>query len=151
MAKQPISKLTSGINRCTLAYVDRALQRYRLGSGTYPVLLCLQSRGGINQNRLSEELSVDKAWTARAVKHLCDLGYVEKEADPLDSRACRLSLTEQGRDLVPRIRAVLGKWNELLGEGLDEEERDCADRCLGRIWENAKRYRAAGTQGDDRT
>lgn len=149
MKQNLIVKSMGSINRCAMSYLDRALGGLGLGGGSYPVLLCLASNGDLNQNRLSEELSVDKAWIARMVRRLTSLGYLEKRPDPEDARACLLSLSGAGRDAVPRIRAALGAWNALLCEGMDPAELAIVDRCLNTLAENARRYRSAETQGEN--
>ncbi len=142
MNQTMILKSAGFISRGSMSYLDRALREFGLGSGTYPALLCLGAHGPINQSRLSEELAVDKAWTTRAVRRLLSLGYVAKRTDPADSRACLLSISEKGRDVVPRVKEELRRWNALLCEGLDPEDLALVDRCLAAIAENARRHRS---------
>ncbi len=56
------------IDRSSQGYLDEALKKYELSSGTYPFILALYDNEGINQNALSECVKVDKALSARAIK-----------------------------------------------------------------------------------
>lgn len=58
------------IDRASQGYLDEALKKYELSSGTYPFILVLYDNEGINQNALSEYVKVDKALSARAIKSL---------------------------------------------------------------------------------
>lgn len=137
-----ISRLTNGIYRCTQRYLDRTFARYGLSSGTYPILLSLDLHAGASQNRMADEIGVDKAMVARSVRKLVDLGYVDRRADADDSRAVKLSLSAKGRSVVPVLRAELARWNDLIAEGLSEDELSVVREGLSRIFENARKYRS---------
>lgn len=137
----PITKLTNGIYRITLAHTSEVFKKYSLGAGTYPFLLTLYNNEGISQNQVSKMLSVDKALSARVIKNLVNLGYVRKEANREDSRACRLYLTDKAKAIIPEMKEELNKWNDIMGQSLSEEEKDILVNLLDKILTNAKHYR----------
>ncbi len=63
-----LNKYIAMIDRSSQGYLDEALKKYELSSGTYPFILALYDNEGINQNALSECVKVDKALSARAIK-----------------------------------------------------------------------------------
>lgn len=65
-----LNKYIAMIDRASQSYLDEALKKYELSSGTYPFILALYDNEGINQNALSEYVKVDKALSARAIKSL---------------------------------------------------------------------------------
>ncbi len=139
--RTPLTKLVNRIYRYTQAYTNEVLEKYRLGSGTYPFLLSLWVQEGVNQNQISKELNIDKAMSARAIKRLIELGYIKKVDDRKDSRAFNLYLTEKARAVVPAVKDELRVWNEMITEGLDEDGKEQVIDLLGRILENAKAYK----------
>lgn len=138
--KVPLTKLANSLYRCTQAYANEVLAKYRLSSGTYPLLLVLYKKEGINQSQVSRELSIDKAMSARAIKSLIKLGYLKKEDDTEDSRAHKLFLTHKAREIIPDILSSLDKWNIAISEGLSNEEKEQMVNSLSKVLKNAKTY-----------
>ena len=65
---------------------------------------------------------------SRTVGQLCDIGYVERAADPDDGRLVRLSLTGAGRSVVERERAHRDAWMVARLEGLTDADREALRR-----------------------
>ena len=136
-----ITKLTNMIYRCSQSHTNEVLKELQLGSGTYPFLLMLNENEGINQNRISKELNVDKAMSARTVKQLTALGYIKKEVDREDSRAYNLFLTDKAKAVIPKLKEELRVWNESITECLSEEEKSSLMELLSKVLEHAKACR----------
>ncbi|MDP4146423.1 MAG: MarR family winged helix-turn-helix transcriptional regulator [Bacillota bacterium] len=134
-------RLMNKIYRCTQVYTDEALEKFQLSSGTYPYLMVLSRCEGISQKQISKELNVDKAMSARVIKKLIELGYVEKQEDEKDCRACKLFLTDKAKSIVPEIKNDINKWIGFITEGFDEEENEFVADYLEKVLFNAKRYR----------
>jgi DNA-binding MarR family transcriptional regulator len=139
--RKPLTMLTGIIYRSTQAYTNEVLGKFNLGSGTYLYLLTLFRKEGINQNQISKELVVDKALSARAIKKLIDLEYIRKEADPEDSRAYKLYLTEKAKKIIPDIKMELNKWNDMITQSLSEQEKDNIIDLLSIVLRDTKNYR----------
>lgn len=134
-------KFINTISRITQAYTDEALKKYNLSSGTYPFLFVLYKMEGISQNKISKELCIDKAASARAIKKLIELEYIKKEEDKEDSRAYKLFLTEKGKILVPKIHREINGWINLITAGIDEVEQEKLIKALDIVLINAKQYK----------
>jgi DNA-binding MarR family transcriptional regulator len=91
-----------------------------LQPASYLMLTHLASEGPQRSSVMSERFNVDKGAISRQVQHLCDLGLLERERDPLDGRA---SLISASSDAVLRMEAVnrdrrtwlegqLAEWSE---------------------------------------
>lgn len=139
--KPALTKLANNLYRCTQAYANEVLAKYKLSSGTYPYLLTLYGNEGINQNQISKELNIDKAMSARAIKKLIELGYLQKKEDHEDSRAYKLYLTESGKKIIPAVKGELHRWNEMITEGLTPQEEEQMKDLLNKVLENAERGR----------
>lgn len=134
-------KFNSKIFRYTQSYMDDALRKFQLSTGLYPFLLMLNENEGINQNKISRELNVDKAMSARTIKKLIELGYLSKIGDEYDSRAYKLYLTEKARNVIPQIIEERRKWINCITEGLDEQEKIVLVKLLGKVLNNAIKYK----------
>ncbi|MBV7273235.1 MarR family winged helix-turn-helix transcriptional regulator [Clostridium thailandense] len=134
-------KLTNSIYRCTQGYIDKKLEKYNLTVGTYPYLLVLNRMGGISQNEISRELSVDKAMSARTIKKLIELGYIEKKENKEDIRAYKLYITEKAKEIIPEILEIIEEWIEILVQGNEKEKIEASIEFLENVLENGKKFK----------
>lgn len=132
-----IGRQISILYRLGQSYIGKRLEQYNIGSGQYIFLLILYRHSGISQEELSSHLRIDKATTAKAVKKLETLGYVERRADPKDKRAYELYITDKAEEIRPQVQAAMKSWRNLLTTGLDENEIKVANTLLAKMTENA--------------
>lgn len=130
-------KFVNTISRITQSYTDEVMVKLNLTSGTYPFLLVLYRKEGINQNEISRELNVDKAMSARSIKKLIDLEYIEKKEDEKDSRAYKLYLTEKGRAIVPEIKKEIQQWIKIITKDLSKDEEALLEEMLSKVLSRA--------------
>lgn len=136
--KVNLIKLINQLYRYTQCHIDEVLTKFNLSSGTYPFLLVLNNKEGVSQNFISKELSVDKSMSARAIKRLLELGYVKKEENETDCRACKLFLTDKAKKIIPDIITEINNWiDEITGE-LNNEEKERVISFLDNILSRAK-------------
>ncbi|NOZ51114.1 MAG: MarR family transcriptional regulator [Chloroflexi bacterium] len=69
------------------------------------------------------QLGVSNAAASQLVHGLVQMGYVEREEDPHDRRAKRLSLTPAGRVLIEQGIDARSRWLEGLAEALTPEQQ----------------------------
>lgn len=123
-------KLNSKIYRNIQIYLNKALKKYDLSSGSCPYLFILENNEGISQNKMSKEIGNDKAMSARTITKLIELGYVYKEQDEQNSRAYNLYLTEKAKEIIPGIRKEIQAMMNVVTEELTEEEMQITLRSL---------------------
>jgi DNA-binding MarR family transcriptional regulator len=92
-----------------------------LQPASYLMLTYLASDGPQRSSVMSERFNVDKGAISRQVQHLCDLGLLEREPDPVDGRAMLISASA---DAVRRM------------EGVDRDRRDWLEGQLAEWSEN---------------
>lgn len=91
-----------------------------LQPASYLMLTYLADQGPSRSSVLSEKFNVDKGAISRQVQHLCELGLLVREPDPVDGRAMLVSASP---DAVRRLEAVdqdrrrwlegqLAEWSE---------------------------------------
>ncbi|SHK28990.1 DNA-binding transcriptional regulator, MarR family [Clostridium cavendishii DSM 21758] len=133
-----LTKYMSMIYRASQGYLDNRLREYNLTSGTYPFILGIYDNEGISQNELSEYVKVDKSLSARAIKKLIELGYVEKIINSEDSRAYKLYLTESAKEVVPKLLNELDGWVNIITKGLTNEQKETSEILLENMYLNVK-------------
>lgn len=88
--------------------------------GGIGVLVTLENTGPSRQVDLAAQLCITASALSRHVTELAAAGYITRDADPDDGRATLIHVTDQGRDLLQRIREshatglqdVLAEWSE---------------------------------------
>lgn len=136
-----LTKHMAMIYRASQGYLDSKLKEYNLTSGTYPFILAIYDNEGISQNELSEYVKVDKSLSARAIKKLIELGYVEKIINSEDSRAYKLYLTDSAKEIVPKILNELNGWLDIITKDLTNEQKKTAEILLENMYLNIKEFK----------
>ena len=88
-----------------------------LQPASYLMLTYLASSGPQRSSVMSERFGVDKGAISRQVQHLCDLGLLIREPDPVDGRATLISASP---DAVRRMQSVDRDRRRWLEEQLAE-------------------------------
>jgi DNA-binding MarR family transcriptional regulator len=135
--KDSVAKWISVLHRQFQIYLNRELKEYDINSSEYIFLVNLYEKDGISQEKLSANLFINKAATARAISRLESIGYVQRNRDPLDSRAYLVTLTAKGMEMRNFIKTKLTYWTQTISEGLTEEEADDMIRKIKRMSANA--------------
>lgn len=134
MAKEPIGKLISYLQRQNQKILVKNLVPYGLGSGgQHSFLKLILNRPGVTQEQLTNELKFDKATTARSVKQLENSGYIERRADPNDRRSHLLYPTPKALEFSPILQSILDEFNKTLVRNLTNEEVDQLRNLLQKI------------------
>ncbi|HEX3605278.1 MAG TPA: MarR family transcriptional regulator [Candidatus Dormibacteraeota bacterium] len=81
----------------------------------YLLLRTLEDGGPLSIHSLAERVGLDGSTVTRQVAALVEDGLAERSPDPADRRACRVSPTQRGRDLM---REVQGRRRERMEEAL---------------------------------
>ncbi|MBT2472931.1 MarR family transcriptional regulator [Streptomyces sp. ISL-66] len=106
--------------------VDRAIGPLGLTHAQYSLLASLldmqQARQQPSQRQLADHTGLEPLYVSKLARALEAAGLVARTPDPADTRAVRLSLTDQGREVTHRaIEIVQQRMDELLAPtgGLD--------------------------------
>jgi DNA-binding MarR family transcriptional regulator len=139
MQNEPMNliMLNSKLYRSTQSYLDRALKKYDLSSGSFRYLFILEKNEGICQNRVSEQIGNDKAMSTRIIAKLIKLEYVVRNEDKKDSRAYNLYLTEKAKCILPKIKEEIALLIDIITQDLTEEEKQITLTSLKKILDKA--------------
>ncbi|WP_053661314.1 MarR family transcriptional regulator [Streptomyces sp. MMG1121] len=75
-----------------------------LESSAYGLLIRLDELGGQRATELAAYIGVGKATMSRQLRALEELGLIAREPDPADGRAWLVTLTDEGRGRVGKVR-----------------------------------------------
>jgi len=134
---ESIAKWISVLHRQFQIYLNRELKDYDINSSEYIFLVNLYEEDGVSQEKLSASLFIDKAATARAIRRLEQLGYVNRKRDPNDSRSNLVTLTSKGMEMKKFIKSKLTYWTETISEGFTPEEAEDLLRKIKHMSRNA--------------
>jgi DNA-binding MarR family transcriptional regulator len=132
-----IGKWISVLHRQFQIYLNRELRNHDINSSEYIFLVNLYEKDSISQEKLSSNLFLNKAATARAIGRLEELGYVQRTRDPFDSRAYLVTLTAKGLEMRSFIKSKLAYWTRTITAGLTAEETDDMIRKIKQMSTNA--------------
>ena len=136
-----ITRWISISERCAMLYRMQAFKDIDLlpSQHTYIYYLCNHS-DGINQDMLAKKVYVNKSNVARNIKALEEAGYVRRVINEDDKRAYKVYPTDKAFIVLPLIKEAMGKFNEVLTEGLTENEKEMLETLLKKVANNASSY-----------
>lgn len=148
--EKSIGRLITLLARKSQIYLGNVLSKYDLTAAEQPFFMALQRYEGITQEELTAVVCVDKAVTTRVVRSLEEKGYLIRLQDEKDRRQNRIYPTKKAKQLAPEVREELGKFNDMLTEGIDTGSRELICRTLLQMEENltnTKKIKDEQTEG----
>jgi DNA-binding MarR family transcriptional regulator len=131
-----------------------------LDRADYGVLVRIDEAAPVRMTDLAESLGIDISTVSRHVRGLERSGLVQRTGDPDDQRASRLSLSEEGQDVLRRVRRtrqeamrrLLAEWSEADRAQLAQLIVRLSDEMdsLGQVVSSSADTRAPVTSGSGR-
>jgi DNA-binding MarR family transcriptional regulator len=121
-------------------YLAKELEPYGIGTGQFFFLISLFHKDGILQEELANCLKIDKGTTARAINKLVSAGYVVKEPNKNDLRSNYVCLTDKGKSFQPILETILTNWNDIISNGISENQVILANQLLEKMATNATEH-----------
>lgn len=121
-----MSELTHNITdiaRCAAQYRTEELAPLGLKAchGSYLSVIC--ACPGITQDQLARRIFINKSNVARQLTILEEEGFVARRSCTEDKRAMRVYPTDKALEVLPKINAILVRWEEYLTQDLSEKEK----------------------------
>ena len=95
---------------------------WKISNTELRLLSTLEAGTALTIAEISRRALIDQAWVSRSVQALAERRLVQRQKDPQDSRATRVTLTPRGREILDQSRPYAQWSEELLLKGVDEEQ-----------------------------
>ncbi|ALS22536.1 MarR family winged helix-turn-helix transcriptional regulator [Paenibacillus naphthalenovorans] len=118
------------------SYIKKQLAPYNLAPEQNLVMMLLWEKDGLTQNEIAELLVKDKTNVARMLFNLEQKGFIRRACPKNDRRSLIVYLTEEGKQLGNHIIPLTEKFNELVKNGITNEELKELKRILTKISHN---------------
>jgi DNA-binding MarR family transcriptional regulator len=96
---------------------------------------------GVTQLELAEATRLKPPTVSVALKRMEEEGYVRREPDPMDMRAVRVFLTEEGRKLDEEHRMRIHSIDEITMQNISDEDAEYLRKLLIQMRDNLTRER----------
>lgn len=107
-------------------------------AGQPRVLSQLFIKDKITQKELADACCIEPATLSRALDRLEAMGYIIRNDNPQCRRSFLISLTEEGRKMAVKVQKTFEGLEEVMMEGLTDEEMDTIIALVSRIYENLR-------------
>jgi DNA-binding MarR family transcriptional regulator len=126
-------RLNNAAERISVALSRIYVSEFDVNIAEWRVLAALHERRAVLAKDIVNFTHMDKVRVSRAIKHLEEKGFVQRQTSQKDSRAAELSLTAKGRAIYKEIVPRALEWqNELLAP-LSEIDKQELMRILTRL------------------
>ncbi|OKP75626.1 transcriptional regulator [Paenibacillus sp. P3E] len=127
------------LHRQTQAYITAVSSPMGISFSECILLMNIYDNEGINQEKLSTLLFIDKAATTRSIQSLEKKGVIRRVTGNEDKRAKKLFVTGKGREYQAYIFKCLEAWEKVTTEGMDEAVKDQVFKGLQMMAEQSMR------------
>jgi DNA-binding MarR family transcriptional regulator len=120
-------------------FYNRRVAEVGVTRAQWRVIAALGHHPGMKQVELADWLDVEPISACRIIDRLEEAGLVERQRDPADRRAWRLSLTARAEPIRERLRALAEEMSLEAFAGMSGEELETMRGSLARVRDNIAR------------
>ena len=124
------------VNREHRKMVERRISSLGIHPSQHHLLMQISRKGPSTQNSIAEAMGVSASTIAVSLKKLEKGNYIEKRTSPNDSRSNLIMLTKKGEDVVLQSQILFDEADELMFQGISEEEKEQLYVYMERIIKN---------------
>jgi DNA-binding MarR family transcriptional regulator len=117
-------------------FYDRRAAQLGVTRAQWRVIAVLGHHPGMKQVELADRLDIEPISACRIVDRLVEAGLVERQRDPGDRRAWRVSLTARAQPLRERLGALADEISLEAFAGIGDAELEVVRAALARVREN---------------
>lgn len=143
-----ISRGLNILSRCIAMYRTEQLKNDDFIAVHHSYVLAVCNHPGMSQDKLAKHLCINKSNVTRHLAQLEKNGYVQRRASETDKREMLVYPTQKMLDVFPEVRRITDEWNDLLSEGISEEELAAFHRVLDKMIDRSREivYPKGGNQ-----
>ncbi len=117
-------------------HITKAAQKAGLYYGQPMILEYIKEHNFCTQKELADSLHISPASVATSIKRLEKSGFVNRSTDKEDVRKNRLSLTDDGINILKEFRSICDETDKEMFKGFSEEECQLLCKYLQRLYNN---------------
>ena len=135
-----INRNIMAISRRHTQYRGEKMEPHGLKASHTSYICKICNNPGISQDRLAQELCLNKSSVARQAAFLEEEGYITRTPAENDKRILELYPTEKATTLLPQIRTVLREWEAYVTADLTAEEIETLTVLLAKLKNRAAKW-----------
>lgn len=135
----PIETLILVTGRALRRAYDARLSVLGLSMSEGALLRAVYEEGVLTQRELADRLFIGRAGAGQVIDRVEARGLIRRDADPVDRRVWRITLTDAGLALAARFGQVYADIRRELRAGLSPADRDWLAEALYVVQANAER------------
>ena len=132
-------KYINRIFRCGILYRNAALADKGLNGYQHLYIMKLCQNPGISQEELAKLVYINKSNVTRQLSLMEASGFVFRRTDENDRRSQQVFPTEKAYAIYPEVKKYVQLWNQILTEGLTEDESVFLVPVLKKMAQNAEK------------
>ena len=117
-------------------HITKSAQKAGLYYGQPMILDFIKENNFCTQKELADSLHISPASVATSIKRLEKSGFVKRSTDKNDVRKNRLSLTDDGLNILTEFRNICDETDKKMFKGFSEEECLLLCNYLQRLYNN---------------
>ncbi len=117
-------------------HITKSAQKAGLYYGQPMILEYIKEHNHCTQKELADSLHISPASVATSIKRLEKSGFVNRSTDKEDIRKNRLSLTDNGLNILKEFRSFCDETDKEMFKGFSEEECELLCDYLQRLYNN---------------
>lgn len=129
----PVGKLLYMIDKAYTIYVNHHIAEFGINTTQLHLLFEISHQSNINQEKIAARNNINKGAVARSIKKLEDNGLVKREVDENNRRQNKLSLTENGEEMLEKAIKVLHDWEDCVIQDNSFIEKELLQNVLKEI------------------
>lgn len=122
--------------------IRQGLQGKGIYDRQFPILNYIAKNEGCTQVDIAKALYISPASVAISTKRLQKAGLIQKEVDENSLRKNRVTVTEEGREIIQQCRQIFAQLDNMMFRGFAEDDMEALKGLLARMV-----YNLAGEEG----
>ena len=96
-------------------------------------MLLVDRHGEMIMSQIADHINLPMSTASGMVDRLVKTGYLKRERSELDRRIVLIKLTEQGKDLINKLKGMILYYIGKINESLTSEEIQLLSKIIGKI------------------
>ena len=132
-----LARYVLDINRLHHNATEKYVDSFGIHRSQHMMLMYLANHDEINsQKSIANDFGISPAAVATSLKKMEREGYIERRADPRDTRYNTISITKKGRDICRKSCAIFSRVDRAMFEGFSEKDLMQFTALMQRITDN---------------